>query len=186
MDITTCTTEEYIRVVMIVLSLIAVMYVVFSEYCVCAYGDTLTLPLITASLPQDAWESWVILFLFCLNLTFTYPLVIYPANNIVESYLFKGWPKSPKRQWCKNLSRTLMVVLTIVMGLLLWDSLDKFLSLLGGLACTPIAFILPTLFYIYGGLNKNKFEYYLNWFVVIISSIIAVFCSFWSIYAWNE
>mmetsp|Transcript_12174 Transcript_12174/g.16812 ORF Transcript_12174/g.16812 Transcript_12174/m.16812 type:complete len:80 (+) Transcript_12174:1198-1437(+) len=79
-----------------------------------------------------------------------------------------------------------MVALTVVMGLLLWDSLDKFLSLLGGLACTPIAFILPTLFYIKGGLNKNKCEYYLNWFVVIISSIIAVFCSFWSIYAWNE
>mmetsp|Transcript_12174 Transcript_12174/g.16811 ORF Transcript_12174/g.16811 Transcript_12174/m.16811 type:complete len:203 (+) Transcript_12174:562-1170(+) len=97
MDITTCTTEQYIKVVMIVLMLIGCMYVLFSEYCVCAYGDTLTLPLITASLPQDAWETWIILFLFCLNLTFTYPLVIYPANNIVESYIFKGWPKSPKR-----------------------------------------------------------------------------------------
>mmetsp|Transcript_27267 Transcript_27267/g.19682 ORF Transcript_27267/g.19682 Transcript_27267/m.19682 type:complete len:80 (+) Transcript_27267:1392-1631(+) len=79
-----------------------------------------------------------------------------------------------------------MVILTIIMGLILYDSLDKFLSLLGGMACTPIAFILPTLFYIYGGLNKSKFETYLNWFVVGLSTVIAIFCSFWSIYAWNE
>mmetsp|Transcript_27267 Transcript_27267/g.19681 ORF Transcript_27267/g.19681 Transcript_27267/m.19681 type:complete len:200 (+) Transcript_27267:765-1364(+) len=97
MDITTCNTEQYVNVCLSVLCGIACMYVIFSEYCVCAYGDTLTLPLITASLPADQWETWVILFLFCLNLTFTYPLVIYPANNILESYLFRGWPKSRKR-----------------------------------------------------------------------------------------
>ena len=34
---------------------------------------------------------------FSLNLVFSYPLVIHPANLVLESYLFGSWAKTRKR-----------------------------------------------------------------------------------------
>lgn len=97
MDVCACP-DQYFKILTIVLIIISTLYIVFSEYCLFVYGVAgLTDPLITASLPQEDWEVWVIYLLFIVNLIFTYPLVIYPANNIIESYLYPGWPKSKKR-----------------------------------------------------------------------------------------
>lgn len=91
--------------------------------------------------------GYIVKILFCFNLFFTYPLVVYPANIIVEGYLFGHMPKCKKRQLYKNIHRTVVVIFTIVVALLMGDHLDKFLSLLGALACTPAAFVLPTMFH---------------------------------------
>ena len=80
------------------------------------------------------------------NLCITYPLNIYPTNTVIESYLFKGWPKSWKRKWSKNIFRVIVVAATVVLTCSL-KRMDKLQSLNGALCCTPIAFILPTLFH---------------------------------------
>lgn len=67
------------------------------------------------------WVSYGIIILFCIQLMFTYPLVLYPANIIVESVLYRGWPKSKKRQWSKNLTRTILVAITVAFTLLMYD-----------------------------------------------------------------
>ena len=127
---------------------VACMYVVFSEYCLFAFGPTtLTNPLITNSLPPRSFFTYFVKIAFSLNLVFSYPLVIHPANLVLESYLFAGWPKSRKRQMCKNLTRTILVAGSIVMALLIYDKLTKFLSITGALTCTPIAFTLPAAFH---------------------------------------
>ena len=45
------------------------------------------------------------------------PLVIYPANIVIESYIYAGMPKSKKRQLLKNITRSIMILFTIA-GLL--------------------------------------------------------------------
>jgi proton-coupled amino acid transporter len=74
-------------------------------------------------------------------------LVIYPANIIVESYLYAGWEKTKKRQMCKNFTRGLLIAFTIVLALIVYNKLESFLSIIGSLTCTPIAFILPAMFH---------------------------------------
>ena len=106
-------------------------------------------------MPPQSWITYTIKICFSLNLVFTYPLVIHPANLILESYLFGTWPKTRKRQMCKNLSRSIIVVATVALALILWDNLTKFLSVTGALTCTPIAFILPALFH-YKAVAKTK------------------------------
>ena len=46
--------------------------------------------------------------IYSLNLVITFPLTVYPANIIIESYLFKGTEPSRKRSILKNLSRTVV------------------------------------------------------------------------------
>ena len=127
----------------------------------------------------------VIKVAFSLNLVFSYPLVIFPANIIIEDNLYKGWPKSQRRKWFKNLNRALMVIFTVVVSILMADQLDKFLALLGALGCTPITFTLPTLFHLYL-CKPTGFARQLDIFVIALSLVILVFCSGYAVYVWVE
>ena len=140
--------DIYMRTLVITCCFIACCYVFFSEFCVFSFGaDNLTKPLITESLPRKSGITYFVKVAFSMNLVFSYPLVIHPANLVLESYLFNGWEKTRKRQMCKNLTRSSIVAISIVLALLVYDNLDKFLSITGAATCTPIAFILPALFH---------------------------------------
>ena len=101
----TATGDGYFKILCLTVTFISLMYIAFSEYCVFAFGKYdpvtnpggLSTPLIIDNLPKDDWVVWIIKVLFCFNLVFSYPLVIAPANNVLESYLFAGWPKTRKR-----------------------------------------------------------------------------------------
>ena len=125
----------------------------------------------------------VLKVMFSMNLIFSYPLVIYPAHIVLEENLYAGWPKTRRRQIFKNLNRTLLVLFTIIVSVLMASELDKFLAILGALGCTPITFTLPTLFHLYICKPTGK-ERMLDWFVVGFSMVILVFCTSYSIYNW--
>lgn len=95
--------------------------------------------------------------------------------------------KSPKRQWLKNLSRTLLVAFTVLFCLSLGNNLDKFISVLGSLACTPISFTLPCIFHLKlfeGELTKR--QVYIDYFIIGFSIFITFFCTGFTIYHWNS
>jgi amino acid permease len=48
----------------------------------------------------------------------------------------------------KNATRTALVALTVVITILLGEKLDQFLSIIGSLFCTPIAFTFPAMFHL--------------------------------------
>jgi len=127
---------------------------------------------------------YIIEIMFCLNLVFTYPLMIYPANNVIESYLYKGWPKSRKRQMCKNFNRFLMVIFTVIIAIILGPSLDKFLSVLGGVGCAPIAFIFPALFH--SKIAETPKQKRCDQVIVGVAVILAIFSSFWGVWTWSD
>lgn len=103
-------------------------------------------PLVTEYLPFN-WFTDLVKFLFACQLIISYTLVIYPANMIVEGYMFGSWPKSRKRQMAKNISRAVIITCTIVTALAIYNKLESFLSIVGSVSCTPIAFTLPAWFH---------------------------------------
>ena len=88
--------DNYVKVLTYVLCFIFVLYIVFSEFSIFAFGHASigNNPLITQSMPQTSPVVWVLEICFCINLVFSYPLMMHPANNVIESYLYRGWPKS--------------------------------------------------------------------------------------------
>jgi len=180
--------KNYFKVVCYVCFFITFLYITFSEYCLFTYYlefESLGKPLITDYMPADSPVSWVIKFLFSLNLIISYPLVIYPANMVIESYLYEGWPKSRKRQTCKNINRAILVAFTCVLALVVYDKLDKFLSIVGSLTCTPIAFILPALFH-YKACAATKCQKITDLSLVIGSTGIMIFCTVYAGISWND
>ena len=118
--------EGYYKLLCITVTLIAFLYVALGEFTAIAWGDNDTFldPLITSSLPEKSVVTYIVKILFSLNLFFSYPLVIHPANLVVESWFFSKWEKTRKRQMCKNLSRTIIVALSCVVALAVYDKLD--------------------------------------------------------------
>ena len=77
----------------------------------------------------------------------SFSLILFPAHTILEEYLFRSWPKSTKRENLRNLHRTILVIFLTAFTIALGDKLDKFLSVLGAIANTPTAFLMPALFH---------------------------------------
>lgn len=89
----------YFKLLCITVSLIAILYILFGEFTMIAWGnnDSFDLPLITSSLPTKSVVTYILKILFSINLLFSYPLVIHPANLVVESWFFGNWDKTRKR-----------------------------------------------------------------------------------------
>ena len=61
------------------LSLLCVIYCIFSGLCYYAWGSDLTQPVVTQMLPQDNILVQAVTILFCLNLVFSYPMSMTPT-----------------------------------------------------------------------------------------------------------
>ena len=163
---------------------ITAVYMFFAEFCLFAWYGRFeeTAPLITSYLPAN-WYCDLIKILFAVQLIISYTLVIYPANMIVEGYVFKGWPKSRKRQMCKNFSRALIITATIIIALAVYNKLESFLSIVGSLTCTPIAFVLPAWFH-YKQCAKTMKWKIIDGTVLVFSLFLMVYCTIYAILAW--
>ena len=71
----------------------------------------------------------------------------------------------------KNIHRALLVLFITVFTILLGARLDKFISVLGALANTPTAFLMPALFH-FKACAETPFEKAKDFSIVIISIFI--------------
>ena len=169
--------EDYFKIFAIVVGSIGVFYIIFSEYMIFGYGaERVYHPLITESLPRKSIVTYGIKILFSIMLLFTYPLQIFPANNVIESYLTPGWPKTRKRQLCKNISRTIVVTLSCILAISAYDEVEKLLAIVGALTCCPMAFALPAACH-YKLVAKTQTQKTIDIIMVVFSIGATVFCT---------
>lgn len=69
------------------LATVFALYTSFGCYNYIVYGKDLVDPLITKSLEKGI-VVYIIKIFYCINLVLTFPLTVYPANLIIETYLF--------------------------------------------------------------------------------------------------
>lgn len=182
--------KNYYKLLCITVTLIAVLYIVFGEYTMLAWGSTDEFkeqPLITSSLPDKSVVTYIVKILFSFNLFFSYPLVIHPANLVVETWLFDGWAKSRKRQMSKNLSRTIIVALSCVVALAVYDKLDKFLSITGALTCIPVAFLIPAGLHLHiAKKDGDKTSQIIDYIILVGGTIALLYCTTVAILTFSE
>jgi len=185
-EVTACE-KDYYKLLCITVSLIATVYVIFGEVTLLAWGSTpnFDLPLITSSLPDTSVVTYIVKILFSFNMVCTYPLMIHPANLVVESWFFGSWEKSRKRQMCKNFSRTIIVGLSCVIALGVFNTLDLFLGLTGALTCIPVAFMIPTAchYKLVAIPNNDKKAKIIDLTILALSVITLIYCTYSSIVA---
>ncbi|GAA6023213.1 hypothetical protein JCM8202_001030 [Rhodotorula sphaerocarpa] len=114
------------------------------------YGSKIQ-TVVFVNLPQDDKFVNASQFLYSIAILLSTPLQLFPAVRIMENGLFapqKSGKRSLKVKWEKNAFRTLVVVLCAVIAWVGAADLDKFVSLIGSLACVPLGLIYPALLHL--------------------------------------
>ena len=95
---------------------------------------------------------------------------------IIENYLFLNWEKTKKRQMTKNVGRLILVGCTVLFTLFLGQKVDKFLSILGALSCTPVAFIFPASFHL-KVCAKTFIDKLIDITILVFAVCVMVYCT---------
>lgn len=121
-----------------------------------AYGD-ITQASIVANIPRVPL-SVTVQILYAIAMILTSPFMLYPPLTIVEKYVFgdRSGQVSFKIKMSKNFVRSLiaLVCASISFGVGS-ENLNKFVALVGSVACMPLCFIFPGLFHYKVTTNRN-------------------------------
>jgi solute carrier family 36 (proton-coupled amino acid transporter) len=79
--------HNFERNLMLALFTLGMVYAAFGGVCYAAYGQEISV-LITDKLNPNKFSTTLVKILFVVNLVFTYSLLIYPVNQILEGYIF--------------------------------------------------------------------------------------------------
>lgn len=125
-----------------VLGIYVFMIATFSAFCYIGYGSVLS-DMVTLNLPHDNLTSTLQIF-YCFGLLGSYPIQMLPVFQIVEVA-----PRFKKLKAGKHkliIWRTVCVLMTAITAMSV-PKFGLFINLIGSVACTILAFIVPVLCY---------------------------------------
>jgi len=176
-----CATPKKFNGIMIAaIATITVELIFFGTLGYLTYGSDMDQQIITEMLPAG---NFVVIFLklaFCLCIFLAFPLHVTPLNSIVEGNLISSCLNRPNwseqaRTWARNASRFLICLVIVSFAVLLADKLDKFLSLLGALFCSPLALTIPAVLHL-KLIATTRSEKIKDLTLIAISLGILIFC----------
>lgn len=125
---------EFKKIIIIMIVTVVVVFLWFCSVCNLAYGQSLK-DLVILNLPEEAWVA-VLLFAYSCAVMFTMPLVLNPVFTISEKYL------GISGNWV-SFNRVCFILCVVVAGTTAKDYLGIFVSFIGGVFSSPLAFIFP-------------------------------------------
>ena len=88
---------------------------------------------------------------------------------------------------CKNLSRTIIVALSCVVALAVYDKLDKFLSITGALTCIPVAFLIPAALHLHvAKIDKDTTAVVIDWIILVLGFCALLYCTIVAILTFSD
>jgi len=131
------------KLLRIAMGFLAILFASFGTLCFITYGLG-TRSMITFNIPQNKITSFLRLF-YCLGICFTYPVMMFPLYQLSEAKYkcIKGARKGKRRY----IFRALVVLSTGLVGLQI-PHFGLFLGIIGSVACSLLAFVLPALFHL--------------------------------------
>ncbi|CAN4109779.1 unnamed protein product [Withania somnifera] len=157
--------EKFGKILGLSMALVALMYGAFGVLGYFAFGED-TKDIITTNLGQGLLSSLVQIGL-CINLFFTFPLMMNPVYEVVERRLCEG-------RYCVWLRW--IVVLAVTCVALSVPNFADFLSLVGSSVCIILGFVLPALFHLI------VFKDELRWHGLVCDGAIILMATVLSVY----
>jgi amino acid permease len=141
--------EKFSRVLNMGMVIVTVVFVLIGTIGYVAFGEN-TQASVVANLPTVPLSITVQL-LYALAMILTSPFMLYPPLTIITRGIFgthKSGRTNIKYKWLKNLTRSLIPIVCAAVSFGVGsDNLNKFVSLVGSVACMPLCFIFPGLFH---------------------------------------
>lgn len=141
--------EKFSWVMNVGMLIVTLIFILIGAIGYIAFGDQ-TMASIVANLPKTPL-SVTVQILYSCAMILTSPFMLYPPLTIIERGIF-GLNRSGRQElrwkWSKNLVRSLIPIVSAAVSFAVGSSgLDKFVALVGSLACMPLCFIFPGMFH---------------------------------------
>eukprot|EP00164_Ancoracysta_twista_P002919 GFYU01003886.1.p1 GENE.GFYU01003886.1~~GFYU01003886.1.p1 ORF type:complete len:546 (-),score=116.20 GFYU01003886.1:168-1805(-) len=164
--------------------IVTFMYESFALVNYLAYGAD-TKDVIFLNLPGHNDMVVSVQISYCIAVIFTFPLMLFPAVQIIERKMFQPGKSTTRRKWLKNGERAAVVLLLCAVSIVGVDSFDKFVSIIGSFCGVPLGFIYPALFH-YKMVAKTQFQRASDLVVVGFGVIIMILVTAMSILSWAQ
>lgn len=174
--------ERFPFVLTLGMLIVCVIYILIGTISYMAYGDRVQSAIIY-NFPPDNNLTIAVQLLYSLAICLTAPLMLFPALKIIENGLFsrfRSGKDSIAVKWSKNFYRVVLCVLCAAVAFGIGgENLDKFVSLVGSVACVPLCFIFPGMFHL--KISKKIKDKVLNYALIIFGVGIMVYTLYVSI-----
>ncbi|KAI8854095.1 transmembrane amino acid transporter protein-domain-containing protein [Chytridium lagenaria] len=162
---------------------IGVIFVVIGATGYLAFGDKVE-TVVFLNLPKGSPLVMGLQFFYAIAIMLSFPLTVYPSIRIIEAGLFgvRDGKMSSVVKWQKNAFRAVFVSMLAFVAWAGSNNLDKFVSLVGCLACVPLSFIYPALFHYH--IAKNPWVKAKDIAIVIFGIIALVYTTYVTIEQW--
>lgn len=177
--------EKFPRALTGVMAGVMVLFASAGSLSYMAFGSKIQTVVIT-NLPQTSRFVQAMQFLYSIAILLSTPLQLFPALAVLEKGIFT---KSGKYNWKvkteKNLFRFLVVTVCCLAAWAGANDLDKFVSLIGSVACVPLCFIYPPLLHLKANATRTATKA-LNYGMLVFGVVCVVFAGSQTIKAMLE
>lgn len=117
---------------------------------------------------------------FMVSLIPSFALMFYVSVKIWENVIYKDWPRSLKRTWCKNLWRILAVAFICYLAIATQKTFDKVMALFGSLFGGPTTYLWPAVFHLILVSHTLKQKLW-NWGLILFGTLASGFTLYMTI-----
>ncbi|OMJ66864.1 hypothetical protein SteCoe_36149 [Stentor coeruleus] len=164
--------QSFDKILSYMIITIIILFIWFSNVCVFAYNNDIK-DLVTLNLPKHSWVA-VMLILYVFAVILTLPLAMYPTFLITEKYL-------NLRGNCAQGARVILVIIVAVLGTAARNYLGLLVSVIGGIFCSPLAFIFPAIINLKIMANDKKTRN-MSKVMIVIGVIFGISAAFSTLY----
>ncbi|KAK3381186.1 transmembrane amino acid transporter protein-domain-containing protein [Podospora didyma] len=136
--------EHFEWLLAMVMLIITVVFTSVGALCYATFGEFTRIEIID-NFPQDSKLVNAVQFLYSVAVLVGTPVQLFPALRIMEGKIFghRSGKKSLRTKWIKNAFRTGVLAVCGLLSILGTGNLDKFVALIGSVACVPLVYIYP-------------------------------------------
>eukprot|EP00656_Telonema_subtile_P012969 TRINITY_DN16567_c0_g2_i2.p1 TRINITY_DN16567_c0_g2~~TRINITY_DN16567_c0_g2_i2.p1 ORF type:complete len:591 (-),score=120.56 TRINITY_DN16567_c0_g2_i2:177-1949(-) len=153
--------EKLSWVMVVCMSLIVGFITIVGVFGYMAFGDEVeefvlkSLPLVCDGNPGCQHFVTGLQISYCFAVFVGFPLILLPPIKITEKWLFKRERRSGQK-WKKNAWRSALAMMCLGLSLATKAQLGNFVSVIGAVACVPLAFVFPAWFHLNAGKMYSK------------------------------
>ncbi|KAL1926478.1 hypothetical protein VTP01DRAFT_5807 [Rhizomucor pusillus] len=164
-------------------TIVCIIYVLMGSVPYLAYGSKIQ-SAVVYNLPPQHGLTLAVQILYSVAILLSIPLQLFPALKILEAAIFpanKSGRDNIHVKWLKNIHRVLISCFCALVAFSIGaNNLDKFVSLVGSVACGPLCYIFPGMFHfkVASSLKDKIFDVALTVFgvaVMIYTTYITIF-----------
>lgn len=148
--------ERFERLLGVVMVIITVLFTSVGALCYATFGQYTEVEVIN-NFPQGSKLVNAVQFLYSVAVLAGTPVQLFPALRILEGRIFgrRSGKRSLRTKWIKNAFRVFILIICGLISILGAGNLDKFVALIGSVACVPLVYVYPAYLH-YKGVATNR------------------------------